>query len=383
VGDLDFRPTGPRTGVYAERPVVARAAREFEDTEKMVAAAERLFGPYRWGRYDILVLPPSFPFGGMENPRLTFATPTVLAGDKSLVSLIAHELAHSWAGNLVTNATWADFWLNEGFTVYLERRIVEEVYGPARAEMEAVLGRHELEKDLRSLPAAEQILHINLAGRDPDDGVTAIPYEKGNLLLATLAAPLGRPAFDRTLRAYFDHFAFQSITTAGAIAYLRAHGQLPAAFPLEAWLEQPGLPAGAWQPSSAAFTRVEAAARAWHGDALPASAAWCTQEWIHFLRALPPTAGLAALDARFHFTQVGNNEILAEWLEMAVKANYQPAYPRLEQFLIEVGRRKYVKPLMEALVKTPAGRAFAQKVYRQARPGYHPITQVTVDQILK
>ena len=130
VGDIAFRPLGPRTGVYAEPAVVEKAASEFADLEKMVDAAEELCGPYRWGRYDVLVLPPSFPFGGMENPRLTFATPTVLAGDRSLTSLVAHELAHSWSGNLVTNATWSDFWLNEGFTTYFENRIMEALVRP-------------------------------------------------------------------------------------------------------------------------------------------------------------------------------------------------------------------------------------------------------------
>ncbi len=183
VGDLDFAPLGPRTGIYAEPPILAAAAREFEDTESLVEAVERLYGPYRWGRYDLLVLPPSFPFGGMENPCLTFATPTVIAGDKSLVSLVSHELAHSWSGNLVTNATWSDFWLNEGFTTYLENRIQEEVYGREQALMEQVLDRREIEKDFREFAPGDQILHIDLAGRDPDDGCTHVPYIKGRSFL--------------------------------------------------------------------------------------------------------------------------------------------------------------------------------------------------------
>src|SRR4029450_2458259 len=129
VGDLVFKPLGSRTGVWAEPATLEAAASELSDTEKMVATAEKLYGPYRWGRYDVLVLPPSFPIGGMENPNMTFLTPTFIAGDKSLVSLVAHELAHSWSGNLATNATWNDFWLNEGMTTYAEGRIVEELYG--------------------------------------------------------------------------------------------------------------------------------------------------------------------------------------------------------------------------------------------------------------
>jgi aminopeptidase N len=221
VGDLAFHPTGPRTGVWAEPSVVDKAASEFSDMENMLKAAETLYGPYQWGRYDVLVLPPSFPYGGMENPRLTFATPTVIAGDKSLVSLVAHELAHSWSGNLVTNATWSDFWLNEGYTVYSERRILEQLYGKKREEMEAVLGYQDLQEDLKTLKPADQILNINLDGRDPDDGMSDIPYEKGALFLTQLEHTFGRERFDAYLKGYFDHFAFQSITTAQSLAWRR------------------------------------------------------------------------------------------------------------------------------------------------------------------
>src|SRR5688572_15852500 len=220
VGDLRFRGLGRRTGVYAEPQVIARAASELSDTERMVVATERLYGPYRWGRYDLLVLPASFPYGGMENPRLTFATPTILAGDKSLVSLIAHELAHSWSGNLITNATWRDFWLNEGFTTYLERRIQEAVYGRARAEMEATLGLRDLNEVIASLEDRDEILHIDLNGRDPDEGSNDIPYEKGALFLRHLEETFGRARFDQFLKSYFNHFAFQSITTAQFVDYL-------------------------------------------------------------------------------------------------------------------------------------------------------------------
>src|ERR1700691_5211675 len=223
VGDLAFQATGPRTGVWAEPPVVLKAAAEFSDMEKMLEAAEKLYGPYRWVRYDVLVLPPSFPFGGMENPRLTFATPTVITGDKSLVSLVAHELAHSWSRNLVTNATWSDFWLNEGYTVYIERRILEELYGLRRAEMEAALGYQDLQAAFETHPPAEQILHIDLAGRDPDDGCTSVPYEKGALFLRQIEQTFGRQKFDIYLKDYFDHFAFQSITTAQSLDYMRGH----------------------------------------------------------------------------------------------------------------------------------------------------------------
>lgn len=390
VGDIDFRPVGERAGVYAEPSVVEAAASEFEDLEAMMQAAERLFGPYRWGRYDVLVLPPSFPFGGMENPRLTFATPTLLAGDKSLVSVIAHELAHSWSGNLVTNATWRDFWLNEGFTVYLENRIQEEVFGPARSDMEAALEVQDLEAEMEDLEPRDEILHVDLAGRDPDEGFTLVPYVKGMLLLRTLEAAVGRERFDEFLRGYFDHFAFQSITTEDFRNYLEA--ALPAAVeavPVEAWIEEPGLPDGAVRPESDAFEQVAAVRDQWIGGEIAASALpwndWTTQEKLRMLSTLPDSLGadrMAELDQAFALTASRNAEIIHRWLLESTERGYEPAEPRVEEFLIEVGRRKFLKPLYEALAETEEGKQRAVAIYEKARPGYHPIAQATVDQIL-
>ncbi len=393
VGDLEFRQLGRRTGVYAERPVVERAAKEFEDTEEMLDTAERLFGPYRWGRYDVLVLPPSFPFGGMENPRLTFATPTVLAGDKSLVSLVAHEMAHSWSGNLVTNATWSDFWLNEGFTVYLERRIVEAIYGRERAAMEAVLGRQVLDEEMARLDARDQILHVDLKGRDPDEGFTEVPYEKGFLFLKTLEAAYGRQRMDAFLRGYFEHFAFQSITTRQFLDYLQFHllnsGSAAAKVPVKEWVYESRIPAGAWEPVSDAFNKVEAQARPWLEGKAPVSSiqasGWATQQWIHFLKFLPEDLGavrMKQLDDTFHLTQTGNSEILCQWLLMAVRNHYEAAYPRLREFLTSQGRRKFLRPLYSELAKSPEGKKLALDIYKQARPTYHPISVVAVDEIL-
>jgi leukotriene-A4 hydrolase len=395
VGDLNFSPISKRTGVWAEPTIVRKAAKELEDTEKMVQAAERLYGAYRWEQYDVLILPPSFPFGGMENPRLTFATPTILAGDKSLVGLIAHELAHSWSGNLVTNATWRDFWLNEGFTVYFERRIQEEVYGRERAEMEAVIEKQELLQEFSELPDKDEVLYIDLKGRDPDDGFTRVPYVKGMLFLRRMEEVFGRETFDNFLRGYFNQFAFRSIVTGDFVDYLRENlfkqnSELAAKINVDEWLTQPGLPKDAPQPRSDALQKTEAAAREWAAgnrktDSLPVKG-WSTQEWLHFLRSLPQTLDtkkMAELDREFHLTQSGNSEILADWLLMSIRAGYQPAYPKLDQFLIEVGRRKYIKPLYQELAKTPDGKAHAKAVYAKARPGYHPIAVSTIDDILK
>lgn len=394
VGDIDFAPLGERAGVYAEPSVVAAAAAEFADTERMMQAAERLYGPYRWDRYDILVLPPSFPFGGMENPRLTFATPTVLAGDRSLVALIAHELAHSWSGNLVTNATWRDFWLNEGFTTYIERRIVEEVYGPEAAAMEAVLGRQDLQDEIERLEDRDEILHIDLTGRDPDDGATRLPYEKGSLFLRSLEETFGRERFDRFLRGYFDRFAFQSVVTDDFLRHLRENLIAGEALrltdeALREWVERPGLPAGAPIPTSEALRRAAEFAEEWSASRVTAAripyGEWSTQERLQFLRRLSPpipSDRMRELDDAFGLTASGNAEIVFQWLLLSLRGQYPRTDGRLEEFLVSIGRRKFIKPLYEELVKTEPGRNRALAIYRRARPGYHPIAVDTVDRIV-
>ncbi|MEP7133120.1 MAG: M1 family metallopeptidase, partial [Acidobacteriota bacterium] len=393
VGDLAFSPLGERAGVWSEPSVVSRAAWEFADTEKMIEAAEALFGPYRWQRYELLVLPPSFPYGGMENPRLTFATPTLLAGDRSLVDVVAHELAHSWSGNLVTNATWSDFWLNEGFTTYCERRIVERVFGRERSEMEWVLGRQRLEKLGRTEAPRDLALVADVAGRDPDAVLSEVAYEKGALLLLTLEQAVGRERFDAFLRGWFDGHAFSSVTTADFVNSLDRTlfpSGRPPGFDLDAWLKSPGIPAGAAETSSTAFAKVDAARAAWlagslSAEGLPAAALWSTLEWLRFLSDFPvdlPAEKAAALDAAFALSESKNTEIAFRWHLLSISNGYPGDGPRLETFLTSIGRRKYLKPLYEALAKTPAGKERAISIYRKARAGYHPIAVETVDRIL-
>lgn len=393
VGELGFESLGAVAGVYAEPATLPAAAWELADTQRMIDAAEQLYGPYRWGRYDLLVLPPSFPFGGMENPRLTFATPTILAGDRSLVSLVAHELAHSWSGNLVTNADWNDFWLNEGFTTYFESRIMEAVYGEEYAEMLGALAFGQLRGTVEEMGAdsPDTRLHLDLAGRDPDAGLTDIAYEKGRFFLATLERAVGRERWDAFLRRYFDHFAFRSVTSETFLAYLRRELLTPPEaerIGIDEWVYQPGLPAGLVEPRSDRFAAVDARRQAWL-DGGPAAelptADWTTHEWLHFLRGLPddlPTARLAELDAAFQLTASGNAEIQAEWFGRAIAAGYQPAYPALEEFLVRVGRRKFLAPLYGALAATPEGKEWALRVYERARPGYHAVSRGTIDGIL-
>jgi len=395
VGELAFRPLDRRSGVYAEPTVIDLAAWELADTPKMIDAAERLYGPYRWGRYDLLVLPPSFPYGGMENPRLTFATPTILARDRSLVSLVAHELAHSWSGNLVTNATWNDFWLNEGFTNYFERRIMEALYGKDYADMLAVLGRQDLQSAIDELGADSPDTHLflNITGRDPDEVTGDIAYEKGALFLRTIEEAVGRDRFDTFLRSWFETHAFQSADTAQFVTYLQDNllkndPQLADRLKIESWIYGPGVPANEAKVRSTALAQVDQQVKAF-AQGTPAgqlqTQGWTSHHWLHFIRNLPEPLGrdkMADLDAAFRFTQSGNSEILNAWFLRAIQGNYEPAWPALERFLVGMGRRKFLKPLYTELAKTPAGAEMALRIYEQARPGYHPLSQQMVDEIL-
>jgi leukotriene-A4 hydrolase len=394
VGDLEFQETGPRTGVYAEKSMIKEAAKEFADTELMIQANEKMFGPYRWSRYDVLVMPRSFPEGGMENPRLSFITPTVVVGDKSLVSVIAHELAHSWAGNLVGNATWRDLWLNEGFTDYMESRIMTAVYGEQRSSMEAALGLTSLNGDLAKLKPADQVLAIDLRDRDPGEVFSDIPYEKGRLFLNYLDAKFGRERFDTFLRGYFDHFAFKSITTEQFLGYLQEN--LLDRFPgivtrdqVDAWVYKPGLPADAVLPVTTLFEPVDSARAAWLSGKLPSKKVgsdWNAQQWLYFLNNMPAAlqpAQLADLDKALALSKSPNAEIAHSWFKLVIANNYQPAFPHLEEYLQSVGRIKLIAPLYEGLMKTPGGTEVAKRVFTKARPGYHPNTVKAIAAIVE
>jgi leukotriene-A4 hydrolase len=395
VGDIAFKAIDQRSGVYAEPVTLQKAAYEFADMGKMITAAENLYGPYKWGRYDVLVLPPSFPFGGMENPMLTFATPTVIAGDRSLVSLIAHELAHSWSGNLVTNATWNDFWLNEGFTVYFERRIVEAVYGKDEAVMQEVLGSQDLHSTLDELGPTnpDTRLKADFTGRDPDEGVSDIAYEKGFAFIRSVEETVGREKLDAFLKQYFQSHAFQSVTTEEFIAYLkenlvRGDKSLQQKLDLDSWIYKPGLPANALKIKSAKFEAIDSLLEKFKtsGDiSVLNTVKRGTNELLYLIRHLPEditTAQLAAIDKEFKFTQSGNSEIQAAWYLLAIRKEYKPAYPQIEKFLTEVGRRKFLLPLYKEMIRTPEGKTWAKKIYSNARPNYHSVAYHSIDELL-
>lgn len=395
VGDIEFASLGPRTGVYAEPALLEQSVYEFAEVEEMIDIAEGLYGPYAWERYDIIVLPPSFPFGGMENPRLTFATPTILAGDRSLVSLVAHELAHSWSGNLVTNATWDDFWLNEGFTVYVENRIMEALKGRDYAEMLAYISYTDLKSEVAGIGfgSPDTRLAYELAGRHPDDGFSSIPYDKGYYFLRLIEETVGRKEFDQFIKGYFTDNAFKSMSTDRFLERLEKellskHPEAAEIINIDAWVHTAGIPDNIPIAQSTRFKKVEEAVHAWvageSASTLP-TGDWTTHEWLHFIQVLPDqlSAGqMAKLDDAFHFTARTNSEIQAKWYTRAIKAQYEPAYPAIRTFLTSVGRRKFLTPLYSAMMAAPETKPMAEDIYAAAREGYHPIAQNSIDALV-
>ena len=395
VGDLTFRSLGPRTGVWAEPATIDGAARELADTEKMVAAAEKLYGPYRWGRYDVIVLPPSYPIGGMENPNMTFLTPTFIAGDKSLVSLVAHELSHSWSGNLATNATWNDFWLNEGMTTYAERCVVEELYGKKVADEQVALGIDAMNKAVEEnggSSGSDTRLHLDLQGRHPDSGLSDIAYEKGAAFLRTIEAVTGRERFDAWLKGWFDRHAFQPVTTAMFLDDIRKNlvkgdKALEDRLMLDRWVYRPGIPPNMMRPPANTFAEQDKTSAAFaHGSAAPqAWSSWTTDERLRFLNRLPrkfPKARLDALQSAYDLNGTTNMEVRFAWLDLAVSNRYDPAVQSLEQFLTAQGRGKFVRPLIKALAADKQwGRPIATRIYAKARPLYHPLVTRDLDKL--
>lgn len=387
VGELESRELGPRSRVWAEPSVVERAAFEFAGVDGMLRTAEALFGPYAWDRFDLLTMPPSFPYGGMENPRLAFLTPTLLAGDRSLVSVVAHELAHSWTGNLVTNADAEHFWLNEGWTVLAERRILEALEGGEVAALHQALGRRQLEKAMERFRDRPELTHLRtcLSGIDPDDAYSEVPYEKGYLFLRAIEEAVGRAAFDRFLRRYVEVFAFRSITTEEFTSF--AEAELPGALArvgAARWLSSAGIPENAPSPASSRLEALEGL-----GAALPSAAlagSWTPTEWSLYLESLPrpqPARVCEELDRRFDLTNRGNNEVLVAWLALAAESGFAPALPKTEQVLGQVGRMKYLKPLYSALAAAESTRPLARRCFERCKAGYHPIGRAAVESILE
>jgi len=391
VGNLEKRDIGDRSCVYAEPETVEKAAWEFAEVDGMLTSAEKLFGPYEWDRFDLLVMPPAFPYGGMENPRLTFLTPTLIAGDRSQVNVVAHELAHSWTGNLVTNATMDDFWLNEGFTVWAERRILEEVYGKEYADLQAVVRRNALQENLDQFGEGSQYSHLrnDLAGTDPDEIYSLVPYEKGAQFVLLLEDAVGRARFDEFLLKYIHRFHFQSITTDEFLAFLEQ--ELPGVYEQvrgPEWVDGPGMPDNELPVDSPRVDRVRELARGWQDGVRPdpaETAGWSATEWQLYLQDLPrelPEADCRWLDETFGLTQLCNYEVLVEWLTIAAGSAYEPALDRVREVLASVGRMKYLKPLYRALMRHPETARLAREIHAEVAESYHPLSRSSVQAIV-
>ncbi|AOW21131.1 M1 family metallopeptidase [Urechidicola croceus] len=393
VGDIAYKAVSDRTGVYAENSMVDAVQEEFSEMEKMVVEAEKLYGKYAWDQFDVIVLPPSFPFGGMENPRLTFATPTLIAGDKSLTSVIAHELAHSWSGNLVTNTTWDDFWLNEGFTVYFENRIMEALYGKDRANMLGLIARQDLDEEVEGFKATPEMTHLklNLKGKNPDDGMNSIAYDKGFLFLKTLEELVGREKFDVFLKEYFQSNAFSTMTTEKFIDILNTNllEKSNVTFNTEEWVYNSGVPSNAFEIKSDKFEKVkQTIADIIKNNKVDVGVTkdWTTQEWVYFIRNFPeditPTQ-MAIIDNAFDLSNSTNSHKAMVWYEQSIKHNYRGnnVDKKIEEFLTTVGRRWYVSTLYTAYAeadKVDEGLA----IYKKARQNYHSVTVNTIDKTL-
>ncbi|MTH14917.1 hydrolase/aminopeptidase [Flavobacterium sp. LC2016-01] len=395
VGDIEFQAIDKRTGVYAEPSMLKKSAWEFAELGNMVTAAEKLYGPYRWGRYDVLVLPPSFPYGGMENPNLTFLTPGVIAGDRSLTSLLAHELGHSWSGNLVTNATWDDIWLNEGFTTYVEHRIGEAIFGKKEFEMQNVITNKELTDNVAEYGDTnpDTRLKVSLTGRNPDDGISQIPYVKGYAFLRVIENAVGRDKFDPFIKNYFDSHAFKSITTEDFVKYLNENlikddKALADKIKLEDWIYKPGIPTNILTVSSVDFDAIDKIQKSWRetGVAGLSKKITTTAEKQHFIDHLPAditVKEMEAIDNEFNFTKGGNFIIKRQWFVQALRHQYKTAYPAIEQFLIGISRTGSVMMLYKEMVKTPEGKVWAKQIFEKAKSGYHATTIQAVEGILK
>ena len=395
VGNIFFAPLGEQTGVYTEPEVLDAAAFEFSGTQDMLDTASELFGPYQWGRYDLLVLPPSFPFGGMENPRLSFITPSLLAGDHSLVSVIAHELAHSWSGNLVTNATWRDQWLNEGMTSYLESRLMEVLYGKDRVDEEKVLGFEELYLNFETIVPAMQALAPRLDSGNPDDFQGTIHYYKGQLLLQYLEDAFGRESFDSFIETYFDDFAFATINSEQFLDYvdenlLRLDIGNVSRRQVETWLYEPGLPPDAPMPTSATLDQAAAMALDWSQGELGLNQltvdSWSPQAMVHFINSLPAdlsNEALSDLDNTLGLSAARNAEIGRTWFIQVAKRQYRDAYDKLEQHLNRYGRTRLVLPVYRAMTENGADIELAREMFARARGKYHPLTIASISSVLQ
>jgi len=405
-GDIASASIGPRSEVWTGPEELQDCKWELEnDMEKFMEAVEKIVYPYAWGQYNVLVLPASFPYGGMENPVYTFATPTIISKDRQNVDVIAHELSHSWSGNLVSNASWEHFWLNEGWTVYLERRIMAAVHGEPHRDFSAIIGWKALSDSIERFGEDHEFtkLIVDLKGKDPDDAFSSIPYEKGFNFLYHLEKLIGKAKWDKFIPHYFNTYKFKSVDSyefkSTLLDFFSSDAE--ASKKLEeldwdTWFYKPGYPpkpdfdqtmvrscydlADQWEarskdPKGSDFEPRDTDVDAWSGNQ---SVVFLEriQTWKQPLRA----EDVELLGKLYYYATSENVEILSRYYGIGLAARCKAVYEPTAELLGRVGRMKFVRPLYRSL--NQCDRDLAVKTFEKNRDFYHPICRALVEKDL-
>lgn len=405
-GDLASASIGPRSSVWTGPEELTACQWEFAaDTEKYIQTAESIVSPYAWTQYNILVLPPSFPYGGMENPIFTFATPTVVSGDRQNVDVIAHELSHSWSGNLVSNASWEHFWLNEGWTTYLERRLQAAIHGGFQhRDFSAIIGWKALTDSINQFGTDHEFTKLipNLKGQDPDDAFSSIPYEKGFTFLLHLEKLLGLEKWDAFIPHYFktysrksvDSYEFKSTLLAFFATDATATEKLNS-LEWDSWFYSPGFPPKPDFDTSLVDECYDLAAKWTAAVHAPRSftphpadvEGWTANQLLVFLETLQTASPLLtpqlvqSLGAAYSLRSSRNVEVLSRYYVLGLKAGDEVVYQPAAELLSRVGRMKFVRPLFKGLLRRDAG--LARRTVEANREFYHPICWGMIEKILK
>ncbi|KAG7361242.1 aminopeptidase N [Nitzschia inconspicua] len=405
VGELTKKEISKRCAIWSEPSVVDAAAWEFSETEDFLTAAEAISGKtYVWGRYDLLCLPPSFPYGGMENPCLTFVTPTLLAGDKSLADVVAHEIAHSWTGNLVTNATWDHFWLNEGWTTWLQRKIMVRIKNnPKFLDFDAIEGRKSLTDTIQHEMAPQNTsLVLKIGDADPDDSYSTVAYEKGFTLLLYLERLVGTPEFENFFKAYIQRFATKTLTSEDFrdffMDYFKGNEKVQEV-DWDTWLYGQGMPPILPQLDQSMAKGSADLASIWlavdrESKAPPAKnemASWSSLQIVCFLDFVQvetadkplQVSTLQAMNALYHFAESRNSEILFRYCKLAIASEDASILPVAIRFITTQGRMKFVRPLYKSLYRSAFGKDLAVKTFLNNQDFYHPIAAKMIAADLK
>ncbi|RKF54402.1 Leukotriene A-4 hydrolase-like protein [Erysiphe neolycopersici] len=399
-GDIATASIGPRSFVSTGPEELSSAKWELEkDTENFIEIAENIIFSYPWTQYNVLVLPPSFPYGGMENPIFTFATPTIISGDRGNVDVIAHELSHSWSGNLVSNASWEHFWLNEGWTTYLERRIIAAVHGEPHRDFSAIIGWKALEDSIALFGSDHEFtkLVVDLKGRDPDDAFSSIPYEKGFHLLYYLEKLLGKSTFDQFIPYYFKEWSYKSLDSydfkSTLLDFFKSNSE--AQSKLESvdwitWFHKPGLPPKPQFDTSLA-DKCYSLANQWQSEKYTPDISdilgWSANQVVVFLEQVQLfSKPLSVSQSRtmgqvYSLIESQNVEITSRYFAIGLSARDPSVYQATADLLGNVGRMKFVRPLYRKLVQV--NHQLALETFEKNKDFYHPICRAQVQKDLE